>query len=409
MNRILIDILSSVWLLDKEQAGTYSAILYSLLKGNPYSEEDNSIAREKSRSFVLGASAEGNRMNLNDDQIPQGSIVVIPIRSEIMKYDQPCGPRGSMSIMSDIQSADNNSNISSILLVIDSPGGQVTGTDLLVEAIKETSKPIVAFVEGVAASAAYWIASAADKIIASSTLDRIGSIGTMLFFADLKPFYEKEGVKFHEFYATASVDKNKDFNQILDGTYEPYQKNTLDKINNKFMSDVKANRSDLDESTLTGKMYFAEDAIANGLIDQIGSISDAIQTCIELSEPNQNTSLNTETMKMKTGWKAILSVLGIGEEQAEAEELTIERMGELDAELETLRSNLTNSQNQTESVRAELTAEKEAHKTTTAEFNALKKQDSGDETNTVKEKDKIETAEQPVYAHDRAAAEFLGE
>ena len=415
MNRILVDILSSVWLLDKEQAGAYSSILYSLLKGDPISEEDSSIAREKSRPFIFGTSAEVERMSLSNEQIPKGSIAVIPIRSEIIKYDQPCGPRGTMSIMSDIQSADNNSNISSILLVIDSPGGQVTGTDLLVEAIGATSKPIVAFVEGVAASAAYWIASAADKIIASSTLDRIGSIGTMLFFADLKPFYEKEGVKFHEFYATASTDKNKDFNQILDGIYEPYQKSTLDKINNKFTSDVKANRPDLDDSTLTGKMYFAQDAITNGLIDQIGSISDAIQSCIELSEPNHETSLNIETMKMKTGWKAILSFFNIGEDQAEAEELTVERMGELNTELESLRNsieeltkNLTASQKEIAEVRAELAAEQKAHEKSTAELTALKDEDSGDETTTAKDKDKIEATTTKVYAHDKVAEEFLG-
>ena len=415
MNRILVDILSSVWLLDKEHAGAYSSILYSLLKGDPISEEDSSLAREKSRSFVLGTSADAESMSLKSDQIPKGSIGVIQIRSEIMKYDQPCGPQGTMSIMSDIQSADNNSNISSILLVIDSPGGQVTGTDLLVEAIGATSKPIVAFVEGVAASAAYWIASAADKIIASSTLDRIGSIGTMLFFADLKPFYEKEGVKFHEFYASASTDKNKEFNQILDGTYEPYQKSTLDKINNKFMSDVKANRPDLDASTLTGKMYFAEDAVSNGLIDQIGSISDAIQSCIELSEPNHETSLNIETMKMKAGWKAILSFFNIGEDQADAEEMTVERMGELNSELENLRNsneglatNLTAAQEAAASVRDELTAEQQAHAETTAELTALKDEDSGDETTTAKDKDKIEATTKKVYAHDKAAEEFLG-
>ena len=87
-------------------------------------------------------------------------------------------------------------------MVVDSPGGQVTGTDLLAEAIKNSATPIVAYIEGMAASAAYWIISGASKIVASSDLDRIGSIGTMLMVEDLKPFFEAQGVKFHEVYAS---------------------------------------------------------------------------------------------------------------------------------------------------------------------------------------------------------------
>jgi len=48
----------------------------------------------------------------------------------------------------------------------------------------------VAYIEGMAASAAYWIISGASKIIASSDLDRIGSIGTMLMVEDLQPSLE---------------------------------------------------------------------------------------------------------------------------------------------------------------------------------------------------------------------------
>ena len=120
-------------------------------------------------------------------------------------------------------------------------------------------------------------------------------------------------------------------------------------------------------------------------------------------------------MKMKTGWKAILSFFNIGEDQAEAEELTVERMGELNAELESLRNsieeltkNLTASQKEIAEVRAELAAEQKAHEKSTAELTALKDEDSGDETTTAKDKDKIEATTTKVYAHDKVAEEFLG-
>jgi len=137
-------------------------------------------------------------------------------------------------------------------------------TDLLSETIKSCATPVVAFIEGMAASAAYWIISGATKIIASSDLDRIGSIGTMLLVEDLQPYFESQGVKFHEVYATLSVDKNKDLNQVLDGNYKPYQQNVLDVINAKFLSTIRANRSGVEDGTLSGKIYFAPEAIALG-------------------------------------------------------------------------------------------------------------------------------------------------
>ena len=170
----------------------------------------------------------------------------------------------------------------------------------------------MAYIEGMAASAAYWIISGASKIIASSDLDRIGSIGTMLMVEDLQPSLEAQGVKFHEVYATLSVDKNKDFNQVLDGNYKPYQKNVLDVINSKFLSSIKTNRPGVEDSTLTGKIYFAPEAIALGLIDEIGSLEYAISVASALAPVTKELSIENETnnpenMKIKETWKAIQS------------------------------------------------------------------------------------------------------
>ena len=261
-----------MWLIEGERSAAYASMILSLLKGERISQEDSSLARQRNHPFVISSSGRQTQIQtLSDESFAGSSTAVIPIRSEILKYDQPCGPRGSQSILQDIKMADKHPDIGSILLIVDSPGGQVTGTDLLADAIRDAEKPVVAYIEGMAASAAYWIISGADKIIASSDLDRIGSIGTMLMAQDLQPALEKLGVKFHEVYASLSTDKNNDFNQVLSGNYDAYRSNVLDVINSKFLSTVRANRSKLGEVTLSGKVYFAREAIALGLIDEIGS------------------------------------------------------------------------------------------------------------------------------------------
>ena len=406
MNPILAEILSGAWLISKERSTAYASILLSMLKGESFAQGDSAIARERNRSYVIGAMGDQpQRFGFTDTNIPEGSVAIIPIRSEILKYDQPCGPRGSQSILNDVKSADQNPNIKSIILVVDSPGGQVTGTDLLAEAICNTTTPVVAYIEGMAASAAYWIISGASRIIASSDLDRIGSIGTMLMVEDLQPAFEAQGVKFHEIYASLSVDKNADLNQVLDGKYESYQKNVLDVINSKFLSSIKANRSAVEDSTLTGKMYFAPEAIALGLIDEIGSLEYAITVASALSpvttvlsiEPQTN---NPNNMKIKETWKTIQSFFKIDPLALDSQELTDDRVQQINDQLGSVTL-------QNEQLKEQLAAEKFAFQMTLAELEAIKQQDAATEIVAAKDADKIESiADEPVYAHDKIADEF---
>jgi len=406
MNPILAEILSGAWLISKERSTAYASILLSMLKGENFSEVDSSITRERNRSYVIGAMGDPpQRFGFTDTNIPEGSVAIIPIRSEILKYDQPCGPRGSQSILNDVKSADQNPNIKSILLVVDSPGGQVTGTDLLAEAICNSTTPVVAYIEGMAASAAYWIISGASRIIASSDLDRIGSIGTMLMVEDLQPALEAQGVKFHEVYASLSVDKNADVNQLLDGKYESYQKNVLDVINSKFLSSIKANRSALDDSTLTGKMYFAPEAIALGLIDEIGSLEYAISVAAALSPVITELSIQNETknsgpMKINNTWKAIQGFFKMDPADLEAQELTTERVQQLNDEL----GNVTTRNQELETL---LSDEQLSHAVTKATLLALQSEDAAIPIVAAKDADKIESStDEPVYAHDKIADEF---
>jgi protease-4 len=405
MNPILSEIFSGPWLISNERSAAYATVLLSLIKGENISEGDSALARERNRPYVLaGSGDQKQRFGFSNTNIPVGSVAVIPIRSEILKYDQPCGPRGTQSLLNDVKAADQNPNISSMVLVVDSPGGQVAGTDLLAEAIKNSSTPVVAFIDGLAASAAYWIISGADKIIASSDLDRIGSIGTMLMAEDLRPALEQLGVKFHEVYATLSVDKNSDINKVLEGKYDQYRENVLDVINAKFLSTIKEYRLNLNESALTGKIYFAPEAIKLGLIDQIGSLEMAIEEAVALALKQGEHPIESktqETMKMKITWKAIQNFFKMEPAAIESEELTDDRVQQINDQLA-----LVTARN--EELEQELASEKEAHSATLEELKVLQGKDAGTETVAAKDADKFPGSEEGdvIYAHDKIADEF---
>ena len=421
MNPFLLDILTSTWLLHAENTDAYGAMLVSLLRGDRINAEDFSLAREKNRPYVLSYSdrASAETKPLNATNLSQGSVAVIPVRGIIMKDDVECGPRGSVSISKDIKSADANPNIKSILLVVSSPGGTTSYTDILSDAVTNCQKPVVAFVEGTAASAAYWIVSGADKIICSSDLDIVGSIGTMLEYMDMKPYFEKAGVVIHEVYATLSTEKNQMLADLRAGNYEPLRRDLLDRINSKFHATIKANRPSLNPAALTGKTYFASDAIAMGLVDEIGSFDYALELADTL--PTKNSTLQTnndmKSIKMLAVWTAIASFFGFTE-NIESKELTEEMVGQVNDKLADLTTE--NSQFKTDlasrdeklaevnsllgASKAETLAVQKQLADNIKAFDDFKALDAGKETKSVKTGDKSASEiESDNYSYNRIA------
>ena len=334
---LIVEIFNNIWAIDKRYADSYAPVISSILKGEKI-DIDFSAERKKYQAFAI-SGIDSSTTSVIKDAAP-GSIAVIPIVGAIMKRDQFCGPVGTQTIMDSIKQADANPNISAIILKIDSPGGMVDGTQELADAIKQTTKPIVAYADGLMASAAMWIGSAANEIIASSETANIGSIGTMISFADMQPMYEALGVKFHEIYASQSIDKNKIFSDALKGDYSSIQKEMLDPTNKIFMNAIKTNRKgkiDLtNENVLTGKIYMASDAVKYGLADSIGNFDYAISRANELANSNSiNNNSKQYEMKIKESWTAIKSYLSakFSTEVVEGTELTVDHIEKMNEEL----------------------------------------------------------------------------
>ena len=185
---------------------------------------------------------------------------VIPLQGPLMKNDF-CGDFGTASLLNLFRLAENTPSVQSIVLLIDSPGGTVDGTAAFADAVKKSSKYTMAIVDGMAASAAYWIGSSAKEMVATSKTDIVGSIGTMVGWRDTSKAYEAHGIVLREYYATKSTDKNRAFREANAGDGRMLVQEMLDPINNEFTTAVKSNRSGKinleQEDVLTGKTYIA--------------------------------------------------------------------------------------------------------------------------------------------------------
>lgn len=299
---LIAQILHGKWFIEPRFADSMAPVISNLLNG--YTAVEEEIDKELAFAVHPGATARAAKFSYWDgfDRAPAGSIAIIKLKGVLLKDDQYCGPIGTARVGEIIKAAAAHENIGGIVLHVDSPGGTVDGTEVLGNIIKAVEKPIVTFVDGLMASAAIWTGSFGDEIIASTDTDEIGSVGVMLSFADIQPYWESLGVKFHNINASTSPDKNKVWEELREGKYENFIKNVLDPLDKKFMNTIRENLPNVEDKHLTGKMFFARDLIGI-IVDSIGSLDDAVERCSELAtelEEKNKTSISAAAEKNKT-------------------------------------------------------------------------------------------------------------
>lgn len=204
------------------------------------------------------------------------TVAVIPISGPLMKHDY-CGSLGTGTLKQLVRMASETESVQSIVLLVDSPGGTVDGTEAFANEIRNSAKNTIAFISGMACSAAYWLASACNKAYAGSQTDMIGCIGTMITLRDNSKMLEKVGIVKREYYATDSSEKNKDITDAINGDGKGLIENLLDPNNDVFIASVKKGRgSKLKEEALAGKTYTSTNALEVGLIDGIKSYDEVL-------------------------------------------------------------------------------------------------------------------------------------
>lgn len=129
-----------------------------------------------------------------------GVVAVLPIYGTIVQkadmFTKASGGTSTETLSKQFKKLMSDDEISAIVLEVDSPGGSVFGVSELANEIYEArgKKPIVAAVNSMAASAAFWIASAADEIVVTPS-GVVGSVGVFVGHSDYSKAFEEEGIK----------------------------------------------------------------------------------------------------------------------------------------------------------------------------------------------------------------------
>lgn len=205
---------------------------------------------------------------------------VIRIAGPMMKGDSKYGGANSVRVRQAIRAAANDPAVASIMLHIDSPGGTVDGTLELANEVTRAreSKPVFAHLEDYGASAAYWVASQAERITANA-MAQVGSIGTMLYLQDTSGAAQAEGIKVIVLGTGTMKGAFAPGAPITDEQIA-YAMERLNEMNGHFLAAVKKGRgmtaAQINGIAAEARIYMPPAAKELGLIDGIASFEQAM-------------------------------------------------------------------------------------------------------------------------------------
>jgi len=237
--------------------------------------------------WIIGfASAKIIQSNFEDELITNG-VAVVQIHGPITidsTNTLTFSSVSSSSILSNINKAQKNKNIKAIILDINSPGGAVVASKELARVVKESEKPVIAWIREVGASGAYWIASSADKIVADP-LSITGSVGVSASYFDISGLLERYDIEYEQVTAGSRKELGTPYKDLGNQERIILQKK-IDRIHEIFIKEVAENRN-LNSQQIaqisTGEFYLGEEAFKLNLVDTLGGRKEVMQEVQKLT------------------------------------------------------------------------------------------------------------------------------
>ncbi len=251
-----------------------------------------------------------NRLGMRDpSRQPRSTMVgsaavlpfVGPIRPKADFVTKYFGGTALEDFAQDFEAAMANDQVKHVYLYVDSPGGSAIGNEEVAKLVFDSRgrKPTTAFIDGIGASAGYYVPSATDRVLASPS-SPVGSIGTIALHVDASKFYEDWGVKVTPItFGKHKADGNsfQPLNQQSRETLQAF----VDSYGEQFVAAVARNRGVTPAEVMDrfgqGKVFLGAEAQERGLVD---GLADSLADVIDADASSQPTTV-------AAGWAGPLS------------------------------------------------------------------------------------------------------
>lgn len=228
------------------------------------------------------------RRLFDENPVKKENVAIIVAAGEILNGEQPPGRIGGDSTAELLRKARLDDSVKAVVLRVDSGGGSVFASRIIsseVEALRKSGKPVVASMSSAAASGGYWISMAADKIYATPATIT-GSIGVFGMFPTFQRTLEKIGITTDGVGTTQWAGEFRADREMSAETRELIQL-FVNSDYDDFITRVAENRGidkDQVDEIAQGQVWTGVDALENGLIDELGTLDDAVAAAAELAE-----------------------------------------------------------------------------------------------------------------------------
>jgi len=234
--------------------------------------------------FVIAAS-----LGASDLAVVGPAVAIVRVEGIIASGAPPVDPfstaTGAYSsiVVDHLVQAEEDPDVKAVVLRVDSPGGSVVGSDEIYQQVLAMNKPVVASMGELAASGGYYVSAPADEIFANpGTLT--GSIGVISQFINIEGLLEEYGVEVTTVKSGEFKDIGSLFRSMSDEEQASWQ-SIIDETYQEFVRIVAEGRElPIDEvkELADGRIYTGRQAMALGLVDQLGNLSAAVQHAAEL-------------------------------------------------------------------------------------------------------------------------------
>ena len=305
----------------------------------PLSEEE--VFKLHEAALSIGMDYESRTLFVKNN--PQ--VALIPIIGPTDKYGG-WSTVGTMHMGEMLRRVKGSGKYKAVVFYIDSPGGSVDGMQDWSEEMMNVGLPTLAYIDGMGASGGIWQAVSTDRIIANAKNDNIiGSVGVQTIHVDRSEVLKKTVGDVKIIRAKQSTLKN------AVNSFEPLSKEgeqwiveRLSESAEIFINHVKARRPNIkaDSDVFKGQVFSTDQALAEGLIDGTASFDDAVSELLastgvsKSKQSNPNSNHNSQSMKFKSVFTAILAAIGFASVKSEDEAplVTEERLEALNAVLQ---------------------------------------------------------------------------
>lgn len=218
--------------------------------------------------------------------IAEDGTGVIPIAGVIGKSLSPLEKMTGAVDVSDIADTIDeyamNPQVTRIAFQVSSPGGTVTGVEELANKVRNIAKPTMSYTDTEMASAAYWVAAAADKVVASPS-STVGSVGVYMVVADYSEAAKAEGIKMIVIKAGQHKAIGVPGAEVTDA-HQAHLQEGVDEIHADFKAAVLKTRKMVKAEDMEGQVFSGKQAAQRGLVTGLAdSFNEAVAMWAENS------------------------------------------------------------------------------------------------------------------------------